>query len=451
MREEVLTRIRAGARFAGLYATGPRELRCLLTGPSGRVEVVRATADGPLPTLVDALPAADWDEREAHDLFGVEFAGREPLRPLVRHREPWRTPVTGEGVHEVAVGPIHAGIIESGHFRLHNVGERVLHLDLRLSYKHRGLEAAAESSALAEGIRFAQRACGACAVSNSLAYALAVEELAGLEATPETRRARTVLLELERLYNHLNDLSAICAGVGFAAGAMAYAALKERAQRLNRLLSGHRFLFGAVAVGGSRLVIEGGVGAASEVAAIEGEAHSAWREMMFNRSVVDRLEGVGVISEAEAERLGAVGPAARASGVDIDARTAAPALDYEGFTAARPLQAIGDVRARAEVRHHELTATAAILTNLLTQGVSPVPVRQLSEGVEGVAAARVESPRGETVCAVEALGGRVTRLHLRTASFANWPVVAAAVPGHLLPDFPLINKSFELCYACVDR
>ncbi len=151
----------------------------------------------------------------------------------------------------MAVGPIHAGVIESGHFRFHVVGERILHLDPRLFYKHRGLERAAEGREPVEGLAFAQRACGACAVANSVAYALACEGVLGLMPSRELRRARTLLLELERLYNHLNDIAAICAGVGFAAGNMAFAALKERAMRLNDFLAGHRFLFGSIELGGS--------------------------------------------------------------------------------------------------------------------------------------------------------------------------------------------------------
>ena len=180
------------------------------------------------------------------------------MRPLVAHPDDvadWTLPVHGRDAYQVAVGPIHAGVIESGHFRFHVVGERILHVDVRLFYKHRGLERAAEGSALSAGLAYAQRACGACAVSNSLAYAHACESALGLTPPPELARARTLLLELERLYNHLNDIGAVCAGVGFAPGAMTFAALKERAQRVNLLLGGHRFLFGAVAVGRSDLTI----------------------------------------------------------------------------------------------------------------------------------------------------------------------------------------------------
>ena len=255
-RDAIAARLGDGARFAGAWAVGHEgaaRWRAAFVGPDHETQVLGCAAvDGRVPTIVDLVPAADWDEREAHDLHGLGFEGHEPLRALVAHpQDPraWMTPVTGDGVHEVAVGPIHAGVIESGHFRFHVVGERILALDARLFYKHRGLERAAEGRSPGEGVAYAQRACAACAVANTVAYAHAVEEALGLWPDGELRRARTLLLELERLYNHLHDIGALCAGVGFAPGTMAFAALKDRAQRINDQLAGHRFLFATIAVG----------------------------------------------------------------------------------------------------------------------------------------------------------------------------------------------------------
>jgi Ni,Fe-hydrogenase III large subunit len=452
-RAECERAVAEGARFRCLYAVDGGGVRLLLGLPGEERMLV---ASGELDSVLEIIPAAGWDEREAHDLYGARFAGHEPLHALATHPpelERWATPVRGEGTHQVAVGPIHAGVIESGHFRFHVVGERVLHLDLRLFYKHRGLERAAEGRPLAEGIAHAQRACAACAVANSVAYAHAVEAILGIGATREMRRARTLLCELERLYNHLNDLSAICAGVGFAAGTMTFAALKERAQRLNDALTGHRFLFGTVAVGESTLELgEGAVRSArAEVAALRADAAAAWRELLFSTSVQDRLRGVGVLSATDARALGAVGPAARAAGVRRDARSdCGPLLWYGDLAAVLPDEPAGDVAARAEMRALELDQTCDILDELLVRPFQAGEGRaERSAGSIGVGT--VESPRGETVCVVEAAGGAVRRLHLRTSSYANWPVLAHTVPGNLLPDFPLINKSFELCYACADR
>ncbi len=443
--------------FAGLHASQRgRVVRVLLAAPDGelRIESVQVV-DGTVPTLVDLTGAANWDEREAADLYGITFSGHAPLRPLVDHDldlSQWTVPVNGEGPYQVAVGPIHAGVIESGHFRFHLVGDRILLLDARLFYKHRGLERAAEGRSLDEALGHVERACAACSVSSPLAYAHACEEALGLEPTEELARTRTMLLELERLWSHLNDVAAVCAGVGLAAGTMRYAELTERARRVNARATGHRFLRGAVAIGRSRLDID-----AQEAANLRREIHeigvgaaSAWRELAFNASFQDRLVGVGVVASDDALRLGAVGPSARASGVAEDVRCASPRLAYTGHEALVPEAASGDVRARLEQRMIELRQTLALLDALL--GGPHLP----SEAVaacrpRSIGAGRVEGARGATACVVELEHGVVSRVHLRTGSFANWPVVAFSAGGEMLPDFPLVNKSFELCYACADR
>ena len=282
-------------------------------------------ARGAVPSLVDLAPAAGWDEREAHDLHGVEFAGHEPLRPLVDHDldlAHWTVPVRGDDPYQVAVGPIHAGVIESGHFRFRVVGERILHVDARLFYKHRGLERAAEGATLEDGIAFASRACAACAVTNAVAYAHACEDALGLVPDPELARVRTILLELERLWSHLNDIAAVCAGVGLAAGNNAFAALAERGRRLNAALTGHRFLFGSVRVGGSALTLDDAAvrAARMEIDVIRADSERMWRALLFNASFQDRLPEIGIVTAADVERLGAVGPAARAAGVEEDVR-----------------------------------------------------------------------------------------------------------------------------------
>jgi Ni,Fe-hydrogenase III large subunit len=454
-RETVAEALAAGHRFAGLYAIGGT-VRAVLAAADGSAVVAEAEAeDGRVPTIVDLAPAANWDEREAADLYGLRFDGHEPLRPLVDHDldlERWTVPVRGADAYQVAVGPIHAGVIESGHFRFHVVGDRILHLDARLFYKHRGLERAAEERPLGEGLAYAQRACAACAVSNTLAYAHACEAAIGLRAPAELARVRTVLLELERVWSHLNDIAAVCAGVGLAAGNARFAALTERARELNRMLTGHRFLFGSIRVGGSALKLDAVAVAAArdELAAILAESRSGWRELLFNASFQDRLPEVGVVTAAEARRLGAVGPAARASGVAEDARTAADRLAYGGFEPVAPRRTAGDVQARLEQRAVELLQSLELLPTLLTGALEPAEA-VTRDAATPLGLALVESPRGATLCVVERNGGRLRRLRLRTGSYANWPVVAHAAAGNLLPDFPLINKSFELCYACADR
>jgi Ni,Fe-hydrogenase III large subunit len=448
----------AGGRFAALWAD--REdgtLRVAVAIAHGAsVSVLRTRPDdGEMASVVGLVPAAEWDEREAHDLFGVRFAGHAPLRALVTHPRAtadWTTPVIGEDVHQVAVGPIHAGIIESGHFRFHVVGERILQLDLRMFYKHRGLEASVVGATPEAALAAAQRACAACAVTNAVAVAQAYEATLGGMPDVDLRRARTLLLELERLYNHTNDIGAVCAGIGFAAGSMAFASLKERAQRLNARLTGHRFLFGTVCLGASDLGVDDGQAREfrAEVAGIGRDAADLWYELWRNGSVRSRFTAAGVLTPAEAVRLGTLGPAGRASGSAHDVRSDSPRLWYPGFTPAALDDPAGDVAARLWVRVREIAACCAILDDLLADPIAPG--RIVVGGPEtGLGVAVVESPRGQTVAVLERSGGVVRRMHLRTGSYANWPSLAAAATDAILPDFPLINKSFELCYACADR
>ncbi|MBF6621024.1 MAG: NADH-quinone oxidoreductase subunit C [Patulibacter sp.] len=447
-----------GWRFAALYVAGGLAspvIRIVLTRRSAVQMLSCRAADTSVATVTDVFPAAVWDEREAHDLYGWTFVGHRPMRPLVDHDRPtdrWTTPVDGEDPYQVAVGPVHAGVIESGHFRLHVVGERILHLDLQLFYKHRGLEIAAEGQLLDDGLAYVQRACAADAISNAVAYVQACESAGALWPQPGLARVRTVLLELERLYNHLNDVAALCSGVGFSAGNMLFATLKERAQRLNARLIGHRFLFGAVAVGRSELSWDAATvrEARATLRGIRRDFAKAWREISFVGSFQERLGGVGVLSQQDATQLGAVGPVARASGVRRDARTVSPRLDYGDFEPAFVEAPTGDVQARLQQRGVELPATLDLLDQLLAHPVGPAGTEM--RGAPGrLGIGIVEGPRGQTLCAVEVDGQHVTRVHLRTASYANWPAVPYAVRGGLVPDFPLINKSFELCYACVDR
>ena len=444
-----------GWRFASLHAAAGAT-RTLLASPEGalRLESVDASG-GVVPTIVDLAPAAGWDEREAHDLYGVRFDGHEPLRPLADHGAGlgrFVTHVRGADAYQVAVGPIHAGVIESGHFRFHVVGDLILHVDARLFHKHRGLERAAEGLTLAAALPVVARACAACWVTNAVAYAQACEDALGLTPSPEVARARTILLELERVWNTLNDIGAICAGVGMAAGTSRFAELTDQARALNARLTGHRFLFGSVEVGGSGLeLLKGAAAAAREtLAEIRTESSRAWRALLFNGSFMDRMPDIGVVDADAVATLGVVGLAARAAGVPDDVRATSPALAYDGFEPAALRRPAGDVQARLEQRALELLPCLDILDRLLAEPVKPSAAVAGGTG-KPIGLSRVESPRGATCCVVERDGDRVARVHVRTGSYANWPAVAHAAASNLLPDFPLINKSFELCYACVDR
>ncbi len=457
-RTAVERALAAGERFGGAWASernGRLQWRSLIVSPQTARVISCDAPDRSVQSIVELVEAAGWDEREAHDLYGLRFAGHEPLRALVTHTDDpalWMTPVSGDGVHQIAVGPIHAGVIESGHFRFHVIGERILAMDPRLFYKHRGLQRAAERRHPDQALAYVQRACAACAVANTVAYAHAVEDALGMRPDRELRNARTVLLEFERVYNHLHDISAICAGVGFAAGTMAFAALKDRAQQINAQAFGHRFLFATIALGAGAVELDGATTDTlrTQLRELRADMCAAWRELEFTGSLQARLGGVGVLTREHALRLGAVGPAARAAGVREDLRSSSPALAYEGFVAAAPAAPTGDVAARFELRAIELEASCELLEELLAQPLARGSTT--AHGAPGpLGVGRVESPRGATACAVELENGLLARVHLRTGSYANWPALAHATTGNLIPDFPLINKSFELCYACVDR
>jgi Ni,Fe-hydrogenase III large subunit/NADH:ubiquinone oxidoreductase subunit C len=435
------------------------EVLAVPNGPIVRLRVEIPKDDRTYPSLTPLVPAAQWDERECHDLHGIVPAGHPDLRPLVLHDPdvPYKPFIAhGNGVYQLPVGPIHAGVIEPGHFRFSAVGESVLYLDARLFYTHRGIERFVEGRTFAEALPIVERACGVCTVTHATAYSRAVERLTDTAIPPRARAARVLLAEMERLYNHVGDLGNMCAGVGFNFGTSRLGWQKERLLRLNEALTGHRYLMGVVAPGGLRLDLEkrGLIGLATAVTEIEHEVRSIVRLLVRSDSFMSRLHGTGILTRAEALRLGALGVAARASGLPDDLRRDRPADGYADIKVAQIGASAGDVAARFHVRAQEAGVSAAIIAEIagnLPAGDAIVP---LARGPRSgsVALAGAEGPRGASwLWLMAGSGGRIERLHLRSASFANWPVVASVVPGNIVPDFPIINKSFELCYACTDR
>ena len=466
--------------------TGEFAIYAAFLAPDGQTVTLRASVDpqqAEYPSVTPVLQAAHWDERELADLLGVIPVGHPDPRPLVR-RPDWPAdvyplrkdfdpasfppaprelesfqprPVEGEGVVEVPVGPIHAGVIEPGHFHFAAIGELILQLEARLFYTHRGIEKLAEGRTPEQALPLAERLCGACAFSHATAFCQAIESLTDTDIPPRARWGRTVLLELERLYNHLGDAGNICAGTGFAVGTMQGALLKEKLQQLNERLVGHRFLRGACSLGGLRRDLD-----ESELLATRRELeqlHAATRTfthlLVEHDGLMDRLRGTGLLDSETVRTLGGVGPAARAAGVDTDLRRDRPYASYAELLHALhvPVHQSGDVEARLRQRLAEAIVSFRLLEELLANppaGPVRVPLGPLQPHRLGLGA--VESPRGADVHAVLLDGdGRIARYRVRSASFANWPLVPLAVPGNLMPDFPLINKSFELCYACLDR
>ena len=472
----LLGRERHGTERHGLLRRGVRrptglaieEVVAIPAGPIVRVQVEMPGARGDAsdgadpatyPSITPLVPAAQWDEREAHDLFGIVPAGHPDLRPLAVHDPavPYRHFVAhGDGVYQLPVGPIHAGVIEPGHFRFSAVGESILHLDARLFYTHRGLEGLVEGRSFDAALAVVERSCGVCTVTHATAFSRAVERLSETETPPRARMARVLLAELERLYNHVGDLGNICAGVGFHFGTSRLGWHKEELLRINEGLTGHRFLTGMVTPGGLRRDLDerGLAGLDASVAELDHKVRSVVRQLVRSGSFMARLHGTGVLGAAEARRLGALGVAARASGLHGDLRRDRPADGYLELDVPLTTASGGDVAARFHVRAQEAAVSVALIREVLRRlpdGPVQVPLhREPTTGASTVVGA--EGPRGASwLWLMAGPGGTVERVHLRSASFANWPVLAAVVPGNLVPDFPLINKSFELCYACTDR
>jgi Ni,Fe-hydrogenase III large subunit/Ni,Fe-hydrogenase III component G len=448
------------------------------------LEVSLDPARPAVPSISDRIPAASWHEREAHDLFGVVFEGHPDPRPLVVH-DGWpeglhplrkrfdassRPPVLpaeefphlaaeGEGVFEVPVGPIHAGIIEPGHFRFSTVGESVLNLDARLFYTHRGLEKRMEGLSFEDAFFVAERICGVCSLSHGLGFCEASEQIAGIVAPARARALRTIALELERLYNHVGDVGNVAAGASYHYGTSVGMRMKEALQQLNEQVAGHRFLRGLVAPGGARQDVTADLGRSIEAAmAATSEAlENLFQRIENNPTVLDRLDGTGLLSRKDAVALGATGVAARASGVDRDARRDHPHAAYAGEGGPRPsvpTETDGDVHARVMVRVAEARESMRIVRALLGSLPAGPILAAMPESLPPwkVGLASIESPRGAAIHWLRSDGaGRVDRYHLRSASFANWPAVAIAAQSSIIPDFPLVNKSFELCYSCTDR
>lgn len=447
----------------------------LFTADDGAWSGLRATVagGGDLPSLVPSLPAVHWDEREIQDLFGVVFAGHPdprplllpdayagppPLRPWAKPapRRPW-TPLalSGHGIVQVPVGPVHAGIIESGHFLFSTMGETVLQLDARLSWNHRGVETNLVGRSLGEAAAIVERVCGSCSAAHQEAFAQAVEALGPVACDEATERRRLVILELERIHNHLNDLGQLATGVGLSVMAQKGLALKERALRLCAQAFGHRYLFGTIRPASAAPVRIAPALLADLLAALGRDA-LAWSDRLFSSVAYrDRLGGAGRVAAADAAALGAVGPSARASGLGTDVRVERPYGAYRGRSLSAVVVDGGDAMARAEVRRRELVRSFALAAACLDEGIEAAPTPDLpwdpGAAQSGEGAGLVESPRGATAHFLRLEGGRVARYHMRPAAFANWPLIMLAARDNPIGDFPLINKSFELCYACADR
>ncbi|HSN17182.1 MAG TPA: NADH-quinone oxidoreductase subunit C [Gammaproteobacteria bacterium] len=471
-----------GGLLQAMWASDERDrdagflLRVALQDSEGLLiaELPMVTEETGYPDLTEIFPAASRMQRAVDDLLGLRSWSGD-TRPWLRHAAwpadylPLRSdavlvesaairdehyrfvPVQGEGVHEIAVGPVHAGAIEPGHFRFSVVGEKVLRLEERLGYAHKGIERRFQGMTVETGQRLAARVSGDSAVAFSWAYCMAVESLSNMTPPPRALWLRALWLERERIANHLGDLGALGNDAGFGMGLAQFSRLKEDLLRANERAVGARYPMDVVVPGGLSADLNDTERQAlmKDVAPLRAEIQ-ALREIYDDHAgLQDRFVGAGRVAPELARKLGLIGLAGRASGQAWDLRTDHPHTPYDQFDMRMCGRLEGDVAARVAVRFDEtlesLRFCEAIL-DALPGGDVKASLATPATGLLGLG--WVEGWRGPVLVALEvADDGLIRRCHPHDCSWQNWPVIEHAIIGNIVPDFPLINKSFNLSYS----
>jgi Ni,Fe-hydrogenase III large subunit/Ni,Fe-hydrogenase III component G len=456
-------------RGFGIYACFRREQEYL-------VVKTEAPADEPFfPSLTKKFAAAYRFERQIQSLMGLTANGNPDDRPWIKH-EDWpadawplrktsdaskRLPrvhgeyrwirAEGEGVYEIPVGPVHAGIIEPGHFRFQAVGEDILNLEEKLGYVHKGIEKRFETLSWQDAPRLAARVSGDTTVAHSLGYARAVEALTGCIVPDRAHWLRALFLERERVANHLGDLGAICNDVAFAFLLYQLHRLKELVVRTNLRLFGHRFMMDRIVPGGVAVDVtaEGAKDILSELECVETEFERLVTIYDENASVEDRVRDTGILTSEKARDLGVVGFVARASGLNLDCRIHHPFPPYDAITVSVPVLVSGDAHARAWVRVEEIRDSLRIIREILKTlpgGHIAVPLDAPLPDRTGFSA--VEGWRGEILYWIQSgPAGELNRCMVRDPSSVNWLGLEQCIHGNIVPDFPLCNKSFNQSYS----
>jgi len=431
----------------------------------------------PYPDVSDVFPFAGRMQRATADLLGLVAEGARDVRPWLDHGA-WRVDgpplragaghceasddpsgtdypfvrVEGDGVHEIAVGPVHAGIIEPGHFRFSVVGEKVLRLEERLGYTHKGIERRFAELPPLEAHRLAGRVSGDTTVAYAWAWCMALESATGCAVPPRAAALRALMLERERIANHLGDLGALGNDAALGFGLAQFSRLREDWLRLSAEAFGHRLMMDAVVPGGVALDIDAGMGdrLRRQCDAIEREVQTLRTIYDEHAGLQDRFIGTGRVGTELAAQLGLTGLAARASDRAVDLRCDPAWAPYDTLQVRIASHRNGDVAARVHVRYEEvfesLRLIRALLDNLPAGATRAEPALR---GGGAIGAGWVEGWRGEVFVALEldADGQRIRRCHCHDPSWQNWPVLEHAVIGNIVPDFPLINKSFNLSYS----
>jgi len=473
-RRAVNALLEARATLLGLWGDKEQVHLALLEEPSADIAVVTLECpDGKFPSIGVAYPPAIRLERAIRDLYGLKPAGAADTRawldlgfwgvsqPLGANKKSRKAqpayaflPVEGEDLHQIPVGPVHAGIIEPGHFRFTANGEAVVRLEQRLGYVHKGIDGLMTGADLDKGAKLAGRVSGDSTVAYAWAYAQALEAIASAAVPPRASWLRALALERERIANHLGDLGYLGNDGGFAFGLAQFSRLKEQVLRSNHAAFGHRFMMDHVVPGGVARDL-----APEHAAVMVDEAQRLAAEVKVLREIYDEHDGLqdrfracGRVRPDLAVRLGLTGMAARASGQKHDLRCDFPHSPWDALGVRPIVHDDGDVAARVAVRFDELDESLRLVREIVERlpggdVVAPVPDPQPYRLGLGC----VEGWRGPVLVALElGPGGSIRRCHPHDPSWSNWPVIEHAVIGNIVPDFPLINKSFNLSYSGPD-
>jgi formate hydrogenlyase subunit 5 len=456
--DRVAGQIAAGGRLADLFATARDDgllISAQLAEPGGlaTLDSLLPAGSSSYPALTPRVRSAFWYEREIHDRFGVVAEGHPRLEPLVISGAlPAHT--VGPGLFTIPHGPVRSGVTESIEYLVETPGEDIPHLNMRLFYKHRGIETRLEGMRPADGVLLAERTEGVASVAHGIAYCQSVETISGTAVPWRAALTRTLLAEIERLACHLDAIVRLADGAGLAVATARFGWHKERVLRLTGRLTGSRF--------GRGMVVPGGVSAAVQLAPgdvlaavgdLDRQLSRDIRLLMGTASFLDRLRRTGPLSPPRATQHGALGPIGRASGYADDTRQSRPYAAYDALRLAVSSRDDGDALARLEVRVDEIAASFHLLRQAadeLTEAEDE-PLRADWKPMDGRAAGWSEAPHGELLYDVRVEHGLITRCRIRPAAFHNLVLMHEVFAGDILTDFPFIEASFGLPIAGAAR